>query len=201
MDCAICYDAITAATGKVELSCSHVYHFSCLTSWFSSQSGNSIQQSCPCCRHESNEHEKMFTKVDTVDPDDDDYQSDGNSVSQQMTEQERINLAAAKERAAFLFLRLKNYNSKEDVESYAASRIAALARGSWARQIARNLRAWKEEKSFMCDLILLNKARLRKSEMMSHRYMQASMMPLRDWKNLQASIIQKWILKKTKATK
>ena len=60
MDCAICYDAITAATGKVELSCSHSFHFSCLTTWFATQNGNNHTQSCPCCRHESNEHEKIL---------------------------------------------------------------------------------------------------------------------------------------------
>ncbi len=61
MDCAICYEAITASTGKVDLSCSHSFHFSCLTSWFATQNGNEHTQSCPYCRHESNEHEKMLT--------------------------------------------------------------------------------------------------------------------------------------------
>ena len=61
MDCVICNEAITASTGKVDLSCSHSFHFSCLTSWFATQNGNEHTQSCPYCRHESNEHEKMLT--------------------------------------------------------------------------------------------------------------------------------------------
>ena len=59
MDCAICYDTITQSTGKMELSCSHSFHFSCLTTWFATQNANKHPQSCPCCRHKSNEHEKM----------------------------------------------------------------------------------------------------------------------------------------------
>lgn len=59
MDCAICYDAITKATGKIDLSCSHTFHIRCLTSWFKSQSENYLYQSCPCCRHEANEDEEV----------------------------------------------------------------------------------------------------------------------------------------------
>lgn len=59
MVCAICYDEITAATGKVELSCSHAFHLSCLSSWFKIQSGKDLEQNCPCCRHMTNEHETI----------------------------------------------------------------------------------------------------------------------------------------------
>lgn len=59
MNCAICYEGITATTGKVTLSCSHVFHLSCLSSWFNTQTEKSIDQSCPCCRHKSNSHEKI----------------------------------------------------------------------------------------------------------------------------------------------
>lgn len=59
MDCAICYDAITKSTGKVELSCSHTFHINCLTTWFKSQSEMHNEQNCPCCRHELNEAEEV----------------------------------------------------------------------------------------------------------------------------------------------
>ena len=55
MDCAICYEAITAATGKIELSCSHSFHINCLASWFATQQA----QKCPYCRHESTELEMI----------------------------------------------------------------------------------------------------------------------------------------------
>lgn len=57
MVCAICYDAITPATGKIELSCSHSYHINCLATWFNRQNEHDATQHCPLCRHESNEHE------------------------------------------------------------------------------------------------------------------------------------------------
>ena len=59
MDCAICHDAITKSTGKIELSCSHAFHINCLTTWFKSQSEQYIDQSCPYCRHEANEDEEV----------------------------------------------------------------------------------------------------------------------------------------------
>ena len=59
MDCAICHDAITKSTGKIELSCSHTFHINCLTTWFKSQSEQYIDQSCPCCRHEATEDEEV----------------------------------------------------------------------------------------------------------------------------------------------
>ena len=57
MDCSICYAAIDASTGKVELSCSHVFHLNCLSIWFKTQSERYTDQNCPCCRHVANETE------------------------------------------------------------------------------------------------------------------------------------------------
>ena len=57
MECPICYDDINGSTGKAELSCSHSFHIRCLTTWFDRQNTNNTKQSCPCCRHESNEYE------------------------------------------------------------------------------------------------------------------------------------------------
>lgn len=59
MDCVICYNEITKSTGKIELSCSHNFHINCLTNWFKTQSEGHIEQTCPCCRHETNEDEQM----------------------------------------------------------------------------------------------------------------------------------------------
>ena len=63
MECAICYDAITAATGKVELSCSHSFHINCLTTWFVTLNVTQRTQVCPYCRHESSEHEVIPTTI------------------------------------------------------------------------------------------------------------------------------------------
>lgn len=53
--CPICYTDITEATGHVVLSCSHKFHLSCVTTWFYSVE----VETCPCCRRETCEKEKM----------------------------------------------------------------------------------------------------------------------------------------------
>jgi hypothetical protein len=53
MECPICYEAITAETGVVTTSCSHSYHFTCISGWFIKQE----KGTCPCCRKEMSEKE------------------------------------------------------------------------------------------------------------------------------------------------
>jgi hypothetical protein len=49
--CAICFDDIEVAkTGRTTLSCSHEFHYSCLTRWFISAIDVDGDPSCPCCR-------------------------------------------------------------------------------------------------------------------------------------------------------
>lgn len=55
MECPICYDDINAQTGVVTTSCGHSYHFSCISQWYAKQE----VASCPCCRKEPGEKEKM----------------------------------------------------------------------------------------------------------------------------------------------
>lgn len=144
MDCSICYDAITAATGKVDLSCSHTFHFSCLTTWFTAQQDKELSQSCPCCRHESNEHEKMPAAATADDESDEesDEESDDESDDDEyesMSEEEAIYLAAARERASMRFAKMKSEMTKEAFEAYAASKIAALYRGRCARYMVGDI--------------------------------------------------------------
>ena len=56
MDCPICYDAISAASGITTLACSHSYHLKCITQWFHQH------ETCPCCRKEAGEYEKVHKK-------------------------------------------------------------------------------------------------------------------------------------------
>lgn len=191
MDCAICYDAITAATGKVELSCSHSFHFSCLTSWFNTQSGNDLGQSCPCCRHESNEHEKMPTSATNVVTDDDD-DDDDDSASEEMTEQEQIDLAAAKERAAHRFAKLKNDLSKEAFEAYASSKIAALYHGHCARYKMNDIKLIKQDMADRFREIVMRKNNLRLDKKALDFNMKSLTMPHMAWRKQVASIIQVW---------
>lgn len=55
MECSICYDHITQATGKVELSCSHTFHLSCIVKWLCLCQ----VENCPYCRQETSTHEKI----------------------------------------------------------------------------------------------------------------------------------------------
>jgi hypothetical protein len=56
MDCSICYESISAATGQVSLSCSHHFHLGCIGRWLLKSS------SCPLCRGETCEKEKIVVE-------------------------------------------------------------------------------------------------------------------------------------------
>jgi hypothetical protein len=121
MDCSICYEAITETTGKTSLGCSHTFHFRCIVKWFDSQVENDIKESCPCCRHEATEHEKLPEPI----PEEESMESDEDR-------EERIAQDAREERAYAKFVWLRATKSREDLEDYAASKIAAMMRGHWA---------------------------------------------------------------------
>lgn len=72
MDCSICFDQINAETGKVVLSCSHTFHLKCITRWFYEQE----VETCPYCRRETCEMEKMPLETDFERNDQDDQDED-----------------------------------------------------------------------------------------------------------------------------
>jgi len=83
-ECAICFDVIDLkTTGEVKLSCSHSFHFSCISSWFLKQD----KGSCPCCRKEMGEKEDLVgspadeEEDDEDDDEDDDDEDEDESVS------------------------------------------------------------------------------------------------------------------------
>jgi hypothetical protein len=135
MECSICYNEITAATGKVELSCSHPFHFSCLTKWFDRQSTEGCGQNCPMCRHEANEFEKMPEPQEEEEEDDEDDSYED--------EEPTLEELAAQERARILFDKLKSFNPIEEVQLYAANRIKACWRGYQDRLTYSELRGAK----------------------------------------------------------
>ena len=68
MDCSICLDSVDAkTTGRVETTCGHVFHFKCLTSWFSKQA----ESSCPMCRQKATEFEDFAQEEDEHEDDED----------------------------------------------------------------------------------------------------------------------------------
>ena len=71
-DCSICFDAVTATTGRTTLSCGHEFHLKCIGSWLMR---SEAAATCPCCRSEPTEHERLATEdsddeesVSSVDP-------------------------------------------------------------------------------------------------------------------------------------
>lgn len=150
MECSICYNEITSATGKVELSCSHPFHFSCLTTWFDKQKLEGAHENCPLCRHVSNEFEKMPEPVEGGEEeeseDDDEYE-----------EEPTLEELAAQERARILFQRLKSINPIGEVQLYAANRIKACWRGYQDRLTYSDLLSAKfdieEYKKFLSDAL------------------------------------------------
>ena len=158
MECSICFNAITAATGKVELSCSHPFHFSCLTKWFDKQNMEGCEQNCPLCRHEANEFEKMPAPVDEDDEDDEDEDDEDDEPT--------LDELAAQERARHRFARYKLINPIEEVQLYAANLIKACWRGYQDRLNFNELLAQKENIKFYQEhlkLALLGEKFLKKN--------------------------------------
>ena len=52
-NCSICLDDILSTTGSATLSCGHHFHIGCLGRWLVKN------ESCPYCRHEANEKERI----------------------------------------------------------------------------------------------------------------------------------------------
>lgn len=140
MDCSICYSKITSATGKVELSCSHSFHFSCLTTWFDRQKCQGTHENCPLCRHESTEFEKLPEAMYEEDEDEEDEDEDEGSWDEMPT----LDELAAKERASGRFQRLKSTKSPEELQVYAATLIKACWRGYQGRLLYLDLLENKE---------------------------------------------------------
>lgn len=72
MECIICSEDITAATGRTVLGCGHEFHAVCVARWFCRQEGAS---SCPCCRQEAGRHADIATAA-AADSDSDSEWSD-----------------------------------------------------------------------------------------------------------------------------
>jgi ankyrin repeat protein len=53
MDCSICFDAITEATGRTILGCKHEFHLKCVVTWLQMGAG------CPYCRAAMGEYETL----------------------------------------------------------------------------------------------------------------------------------------------
>lgn len=132
-DCSICYEAITAETGKTTMSCSHTFHYKCLTKWFNSRCNSELAENCPCCRHEASEFE-MLPEEDDEDEDMEEEEEADNFDGQSVFLGETTLDMAARERAAHFFALTKMVLSEDQFLAFAATKIAAGVRGFFARK-------------------------------------------------------------------
>ncbi len=79
MECSICLNEISKATGLVTLSCCHNFHLSCIGKWVLKH------ESCPLCRHELIEEERIAEDdPDATEIDDDEWEDDGSDEEDEM---------------------------------------------------------------------------------------------------------------------
>ena len=150
MECSICFNAITSETGKVELSCSHPFHFSCLTKWFSRQKAEHADENCPMCRHTANDFEKMPGAI--VEPQDDDNET--------ITYGPTLMELAAQERARERFAKYKFLNPQHEVEAYSANLIKACWRGYQDRLLFKQLTENIEDLAYYSRVIKNTKSNI-----------------------------------------
>ena len=80
-DCSICLSPISTETGKVNMACSHSYHYRCITNWFIEQNENDQKETCPYCRREASEDEAL-PKIDELSVEDDGDESEEDNDSE-----------------------------------------------------------------------------------------------------------------------
>lgn len=76
MECSICFEDVSAATGKTEMACGHTYHFPCLVRWFMEQLEKGQDETCPCCRRVASATERFPDKEDSDEEEDEDYEEE-----------------------------------------------------------------------------------------------------------------------------
>jgi hypothetical protein len=205
-DCSICYDEISASTGKMEMAgCSHAFHYRCITSWFKRQEAEEAGESCPCCRNQPGELGRLPGPQEASEVTDDDetlsYSAeDDEDEPEVLRGAVSIEQAAARERAVHRFGILRATLTEEALKAYAATRIAAAMRGSIARTSLWMANEYYPRKvqtthKLLCEqLTALNGIRqqMRKAKLQRAQWTQRAMLGLTTYSRLAACTIQTW---------
>ena len=132
LECPICYENIDATTGQTTLSCSHSFHYGCISGWFLKQEVGS----CPCCR-------KEMTAIEDLPRDDDDA-SDFSSVDSEDEEVEfnRADLQAFIARLGGNLTDAAADNICEVIAGFTYYELNALVVGNTGRQLTED--QWNE---------------------------------------------------------
>jgi hypothetical protein len=75
-ECSVCLDEITQATGSATMACGHCFHIKCIGRWLNNN------ETCPYCRHEANEHERIEEDKEEDDASEDDDEDDDSVESE-----------------------------------------------------------------------------------------------------------------------
>ena len=157
MDCAICMEAITKATGSTVLSCEHAFHFRCIDNWFGKQVWEGLEQTFPCCRNQGSHLDRceVMEPTDDDDEDDESYADAESETATDMPDEEELedirwerlgpgrwiittSYEMAMEGIRSLFGPLNEFHAvEEDPKEVAARKIQAIFRGTQVRNTHR----------------------------------------------------------------
>ena len=74
-ECSVCLDEISQTTGSATMACGHCFHIGCLGRWLTKT------ETCPYCRHEANEHERI--EEDKERDEESEYEEDNDSMDEE----------------------------------------------------------------------------------------------------------------------
>ena len=106
MDCSICFDEIEVSKGQVTLGCQHHFHLGCIGRWILKS------DTCPMCRHETSEKEKILNTNEELQWDDDDDEEEEEEEGMDATDIPEFN-----EAAHALWVMRKTFEMIEDGQS------------------------------------------------------------------------------------
>jgi hypothetical protein len=194
MNCSICHDSINQSTGKVEISCSHIFHYKCITTWYNSQKASDKPENCPCCRYEVPDIQKLPESVST--------NSSISSAELELFDSRVASLniysAAAAERAKHKFTVMKWSLTTSQLKAYAATVISSAWRGHWVSH-----KYWKYQcavSRFARVQYNIDNAKdyIKKQESLGRKHVATMVvnvsgcaMPIHPWKNMIITKIQK----------
>lgn len=181
MDCAICYDEITSATGRVEMSCTHTFHFHCLTKWFFEAAKNGVSETCPCCRKEANEHEGL--------PEEESVSESESSESEDSEWESPVDpeeIARARQH----FVLKRSELSEDALKTYAAIRIQAVMRAYPPRMDWARYKIMLNEKKYLTNRMKELTDILKDADLERKTFMQSITMSRSNWRSLCATKIQ-----------
>jgi len=144
-ECVICFASISKETGSTTLSCSHTFHYSCITRWLCSQMDLDLSESCPCCRKEVGTYEKIPEclveyEYDEEEGEEEEEQNDSTMFIVNAIENISARQIQAAWRGYFLRKILRHWNriidpSIEFLKHQKAKHIQAIWRGFHVRQL------------------------------------------------------------------